>query len=87
MFDKQAVLAKEGDIDLQDRPKSGWLWCLHCERVYEYGWYRAVDGLQMCPYSGCDGSTFLDGGDWAEIRGHHPDYPGVPEYNRVYPLY
>lgn len=92
MLDKDAILEKDREIDrekilVDGRPSSGYVWCLYCERTYEYGWYRAVDGLQMCPYSGCDGSTVLDGLDWAEVRGENPGYPEVPRRNVVYPLY
>jgi hypothetical protein len=61
-------------------------WCLHCERVYEDGKYRLINGLKYCPYDDCDGDTFLDGWDWEKIRSVN-DYPVRPEKNIVYPLY
>jgi len=67
--------------------RSDYLWCLHCERTYKRGEFRSVGGLQMCPYDDCDGSTVLDGWDWAQIRDNHPEYPEVPEGGVVYPLY
>jgi len=81
--------------------KSGYLWCLHCERTYRYGEFRLVKvrgfkyhgwgppdhELQMCPYSDCNGDTVLDGWKWEDVREGHPDYPEVPEHGVVYPLY
>ena len=53
--------------------KSVFFWCLHCERVYRRGECREIDGLQMCPYEGCNGDTFGDAWPWEqsarEIRG------------------
>ena len=76
-----------------------WVWCLHCERVYQYGEYRTVPGgsirlgdgwesaeLQYCPYDGCDGSP-LDLWEWDKVREGHPDYPILPERGKEYPLY
>lgn len=37
-----------------------WALCLHCGRAYKIGEYRLIDGLQMCPYEGCDGDTVFD---------------------------
>ncbi|MBA7691012.1 hypothetical protein ES703_99550 [subsurface metagenome] len=68
-------------------PKSGYLWCLHCERAYEYGKYRLKGWFQMCPYSGCDGDTVLDAWQWECLREIHPEYPVVPEMEVVYKLY
>jgi hypothetical protein len=69
-------------------PIGTWLWCLHCERCYQAGEYRETyEGLQMCPYDDCDGSTVLDGWRWSRIRREHPDYPKIPERSKVYPLY
>lgn len=67
--------------------RSEFLWCLHCERAYKRGEFRLVNGLQMCPYEDCDGSTVLDGWDWAQIREKHAEYPEIPEKEQVYPLY
>jgi hypothetical protein len=65
-----------------------WLWCLHCERCYQAGEYREIDGLQYCPYEGCDGTTVLDGERWSGLRAKSPpEYPEVPERGTVYPLY
>jgi hypothetical protein len=65
-----------------------WLWCLHCERCYQAGEYREMDeGLQMCPYDDCDGSTVFDGWRWSRVRRENPGYPMFPERNKVYPLY
>lgn len=63
------------------------LWCLHCERTYRRGECREIDGLQMCPYEGCDGDTVLDGKPWNWARVEHPDYPTIPTEGQRYPLY
>jgi hypothetical protein len=67
-----------------DRRQPDHLWCLHCQRTYPWGAYRDIQGFQMCPYDGCDGSTVLDGIDWAEIRRYNPEYPEVPTEGVVY---
>jgi hypothetical protein len=64
-----------------------WLWCLHCERCYQAGEYREINGLQFCPYEGCTGTTVLDGWRWSSVRENdHFEYPEIPERNVVYPL-
>jgi hypothetical protein len=68
-------------------PRSGYLWCLDCERAYRYGKYRLVGRLQMCPYDGCSGDTVVDGLPWEIIRKEHRDYPVKPVLGKVYPLY
>lgn len=80
--------------------KHKYMWCLHCERIYEYGEFRAerikpftVDHVkyapefEMCPYQDCDGDAVLDAWTWESVREHHPDYPKMPERGKVYPLY
>lgn len=77
----------------------GYLWCLHCERTYKDGEYReevmeVVNGsgeienlkFEMCPYEGCDGDTVLDGWEWEQIKGKHPEYPEIPERGKAYAL-
>jgi len=68
-------------------PKGTWVWCLHCERCYQAGEFREVDGLQMCPYSNCDGDMVMDSWNWEEIRANHPEFPREPEREKVYPMY
>jgi len=75
------------DRIFKEKRRSDFLWCLHCERTYNRGQYRTVDGLQMCPYAECGGDTVLDGWDWEEVRQHHPKYPIIPQDGVVYPLY
>lgn len=90
--------ARELAFGPQSRCK--YLWCLHCERTYDYGKYRlekwepfVVDHVryeeefQMCPYEDCNGTVVLDGWDWNYIRESHPEYPEIPEHGKVYPLY
>lgn len=82
------------------KPKSEYMWCLHCERTYKYGKFREVKfkpfvvnhvryepTFQMCPYKDCDGDTVLDAKQWSDIREYHPEYPEIPEPDKVYPLY
>ena len=57
-------------------------WCLHCERTYQKS-----SKLKKCPYEDCDGSVLMDGWNWDELRTMHPNYPEIPEQNKVYPLY
>lgn len=70
-----------------DGDESPYVWCLHCERTYERGEFRMVDGLEMCPYADCDGDTVFDAVSWASLRLHHPSYPEKPEPEKVYPAY
>ncbi|HEX2836594.1 MAG TPA: hypothetical protein VHN77_00545 [Phycisphaerales bacterium] len=70
------------------KPQGSHLWCLHCERTYEHGKWRVVDGMQMCPYADCDGDAVIDAWDWATFREqNHPQYPAVPVFGTVYPAY
>jgi hypothetical protein len=70
----------------EDR-RSKFLWCLHCERTYEAGKWRTIDGLQMCPYVDCSGDAVIDAWAWGTLRHHHPDYPETPTWGQRYPLY
>lgn len=74
-----------------------WVWCLHCERAFQYGEYReepadsilrryGLDRLQLCPYDDCDGSP-LDLRPWGEVRKTNLEYPVIPDREKVYPLY
>lgn len=69
-----------------EEDRSEYLWCLHCYRAYRWGEYRVIDGLQMCPYDGCDGDTFVDGWTWDSVREGNPKYPKVPKLGHVYEL-
>lgn len=68
-------------------------WCLHCGRTYDWGDYIQAEekgfAFQWCPYEDCNGDTFLDSLSWREARrdGAHPDFPEIPEYDKVYPMY
>ena len=66
--------------------RSDFLWCLHCYRAYRWGEYRLINGLQMCPYDGCNGDTFIDGWTWDFVRKGNPKYPKVPMLGHVYEL-
>lgn len=68
-----------------DPPRSPYLWCMHCERTYDRGKYRTIDGLQMCPYLGCDGDAVIDAWDWERVRDYHPHYPERPRIGEVFP--
>jgi len=77
----------ERELAFDDKPESGYLWCLHCERAYEYGKYRQVKDLQMCPYEDCNGDAVTDAWTWDKILESHSEYPSTPESNKKYPLY
>jgi hypothetical protein len=83
---KKMVLMDREKIFADEKP-CAFLWCLHCQRPYKWGQFRLIDGLQMCPYEGCDGDTVMDGWEWKKICEANPDYPDVPELGKVYPLY
>lgn len=70
-----------------EEPCSDYQWCLHCERTYKRGEHRMIHGLRMCPYSGCDGDTVMDGWDWDQLRSQLPQYPAIPEPGVKYPMY
>ena len=63
------------------------VWCLHCERAYDVGEFRRIDGLRLCPYQDCDGDAVLDQWDWARIRHENSQYPASPMRGVFYPLY
>jgi hypothetical protein len=75
------------DKMFESQDTTDYLWCLHCERAYQRGKFRRNGELQMCPYSGCDGDTVLDGWDWGKLRDAHADYPALPVDGVHYPLY
>lgn len=82
-------MARIHQVEALGRKKGEWVWCLNCERCYQVGEYR-IEGrsnLQLCPYPGCSGDTVIDSWTWKQIRKDHPDYPEVPDKNKVYPLY
>lgn len=70
------------------RKEGEWVWCLHCERCYQVGENRLeISGQEYCPYPNCDGDTMFDSWLWKEIKEKHPDYPEIPERDKIYPLY
>lgn len=96
MIELTPLLAYEA---VKGKPKSEYMWCLHCERTYKYGEFREVKKkpfvvnhvryepiLQMCPYEDCNGDAVLDAWEWDRIRESHPEYPEIPEKGKVYPL-
>lgn len=66
-----------------------WRWCLHCERCYEQGEFRLIDGLKFCPYENCDGDVFFDGQPWGQVREQNKkmNWPVIPEKNKEYSPY
>jgi hypothetical protein len=72
--------------DLRD-PLS-YLYCVCCERAYERGYSRRVDGRQLCPFDGCDGDAMEDAWSWVAIARAHPAcYPRIPKIGEVYPMF
>jgi len=70
------------------RKVGSWVWCLHCERCYQVGEFKMDESsLELCPYDICDGDTLIDSWSWEKIKELHPEYPDVPEKDKVYPLY
>jgi len=69
-------------IYLDEKP-CAFLWCLHRGRDYRWGEYREINGLQMCPYEGCDGDTVMDGWEWGEVRDGHADYSKTPKAGQL----
>jgi hypothetical protein len=90
---KKKVAIRAARAGIQKEPmhrgeedRCDYLWCLHCYRAYRWGEYRLIDGLQMCPYDGCNGDTFIDGWTWESVRRGNPKYPKVPKLGHVYEL-
>ena len=83
-FDQSAQFALGVDESVE------WKICLHCERAYQDGWFKLVQGhvghYEACPYPSCDGGAMGDGFDWKQIRSNHVEYPETPEMGVVYPF-
>jgi hypothetical protein len=92
-------MKKSDQEEVFNRKAGDWVWCLHCERTYQVGEFKIdvssrtsisskiSQGLQLCPYPDCDGDTVLDAMEWESIIEKHPEYPVIPERDKVYPLY
>ncbi len=63
---------------------SGYIWCMHCERVFDL-WEILPPGF--AEYCDCGGAWYLDGQDWGELRRQKPGLPVTPQVGVVYPLY
>ena len=81
------TMKTDEELDNQWNKDEVFWWCLHCERAYRRGECREIHGLQMCPYEGCDGDTFMDAWPWSKIREANPGYPVIPLEDVRYPLY
>jgi hypothetical protein len=76
-------------VDLVKAPDPApdpWVWCLHCARCYPVGEYRQQGVWRLCPYPDCNGDTVLDAIPWAQRRQYHPEYPTVPDRDKIYPM-
>lgn len=73
------------DEVFDEKRRSKYFWCSHCERTYKDSEFRKVGELQMCHYPDCDGDALGDAHDWAAVWNAHPEYPEVPEPNVIYP--
>lgn len=67
-------------------------WCLHCEKAIDASKIKFVgnEGVGLaCPHEDCDGGAFdlhwWSNQDWP--KGMNSDYPDVPEFGKLYPLY
>ena len=76
-----------------EKQSSDFSWCLHCERAFQYGTERIIDGLKYCHYEGCDGLGMGDLWEWEKVRLPYEGdpgretYPEIPELGEIYPLY
>jgi len=68
-----------------DITPDGWVWCCDCMRAYQAFEHARPNGIQKCPYVGCEGD-YLDIEKWADVRKLRPNYPVVPTRNKVYIL-
>lgn len=66
--------------------QADFLWCIHCERAYQYGEFRRSGTRQLCPYVSCAGAEVF-AWDWEKVRAANPDYPAEPSPGVVYPLF
>jgi hypothetical protein len=92
-------MKKSDQEEALNRKAGDWVWCLHCERAYQVGEFKInvssqighssnnSGELQLCPYPDCDGDTVIDSWEWESIKEKHPDYPVLPERDKVYPMY
>lgn len=70
--------------------ENGWVWCLHCERVYKIEDIRYDDeqDLFMCFYPDCNGDAVTDAFSYeTDAKVNHPEYPVIPEKGVIYGLY
>lgn len=75
---------------LIDQVGEGWVWCLHCERVYkpEEIRYDSDTDFFMCFYPECNGDAVMDALSYENVRiQNHPDFPVVPEKGVTYSGY
>lgn len=70
-----------------EKSRSSYLWCLHCERTYERDQWRSDGEYQMCFYADCGGDAVIGAKHWAQVREYNPHYPEMREPGNVYPLY
>jgi hypothetical protein len=77
--------------DLQEEcGEGGWVWCLHCERVYKPDEirYDPDTGLFMCFYPGCSGDAVMDAFAYGTFgMEKNPEWPVIPEKGVRYSLY
>ena len=59
-------------------------WCALCERVYPEREWRRSEG--RCPGKECGAPEGLKI-RWEGVRQAHPDYPELPETDRVYSMH
>lgn len=72
--------------DFQRAKQPDFLWCIHCERAYQYGDFKRDGTRRLCPYVSCAGATVF-AWDWTKIRMANPSYPAEPSQGVVYPLF
>jgi hypothetical protein len=59
---KENIMTRRADITKAFRgyKEGDWVFCLHCQRVYQVGDFETFEGLQYCPYPNCSGDAVLD---------------------------
>ncbi len=63
-----------------------WIWCVRCQQAFPDERERGCEGLHCCAYSDCPGRALWDLIAWHDVQELCPDYPAVPEMDRMYTL-
>src|SRR5918994_4481851 len=72
--------------EFQRAKQPDFMWCIHCERAYQFGDFRRAGSRQLCPYVSCVGASVF-AWDLNKVRAANPGYPAEPSQGVVYPLF